>query len=613
MQAGHRRATKGFPQVRPDIGAPENGPRTAGGFQRPAVDPIPTESVNVYPIHDGGGYSPVAYNQTRTDPIQHRADGSDTVQSLAERYAVSPEAIRAANPQLGAGDRLARGETVEIPPPPQSVTGEVDPGSPNHSTTDVKVTLKGDDGSITWQPDSLSVKLTEKQELELGNSRPEGAAKSSNGVSISISGESSVQFTESQSGTHTSFTVGAQTQVSVSGEARVGGPRGLDVNGSVASGFESTYKVTLPGEATVEQAASVNPFDPTTIPVGGSVTVNGSDYVNTSFEASFRYIGVQTKVNDAEGVSYSIERVDEDTVRVTAGPTETINAFNGVGLDLGKVSAYVGRQDQLHGAQLQTAEFDISTAQGQAAFEHFNATGQIAHETPGVANVATISRIDYSSQTQLRTELGPLNVDLGGQANLGSSVQITYPDGSYSLTTDLSYGSNVPLTIEQRFDADGNELPGERSYQFEITTDRPSYNWFQRNILGQNEASEEQFLADQLNWALSGNFGGSGPVEPGDTVTLAFSQQQMQALMDQAQATVDGNNIAGANNDLATMLGGYDGSFEPTTTDFAISLARGFGNESGSVIDTLYRISSGADGDNANGQMEAIDVDVRSS
>ena len=123
---------------------------------------------------------------------------------------------------------------------------------------------------------------------------------------------------------------------------RRGGPRGLNVEGSVATGFESSYKVSLPGEATVEQAAAVNPFDPTTIPVGGSVTLDGGDYTSTSMEASFRHIGIKTNIKDAEGVSYTVERVDENTVRVTTGPTETINAFNGVGLDLGKVSAYAG-------------------------------------------------------------------------------------------------------------------------------------------------------------------------------------------------------------------------------------------------------------------------------
>ena len=560
-------------------------------------------------IHDGGGAgSPLSQrtDPARVDPVQHRVGTGDTVQSLAAQYSVSPEAILAANPRLD-GDQLPQGEQIEIPPPPQSVAGEVDQGSANHSTTDAKVTVKNEDGSIAWKPDSESVTLTDKQKTELGNSRPEGSPKGTNGFSVTLSSESSVTLTESQSDTHTSFSVSTRTQVGLSGEAGVGGSRGLDVSGGVNTGFTSTYKVSLPGDATVEQAAGVNPFDPTTIPVGGSVTVDGSNFVDTSFEASFRYIGTKTNISDAEGVSYTIERVDEDTVRVTAGPTETINAFNGVGVKVGDVSVMAGREDQLHGAELQTAEFDISTAEGQAAFQHFNATGQVAHETPGVSNVATISRIDYSSQTQLRTELGSnFSIDLGGRSNLGSSVKVSYPDGSYSLTTDLAYGDNVPLTIEQRFDADGNELPGERSYQFEVSTDVAGYNWVERNIFGHDEAAEEESMATLLNLAATGDISGTGPVDAGDTVTLEFSQEQMQALMDQTRATVDGNPHSG----LDVMVGSTDGSYEPTPMDFAISMARNRNQDAAGFLYKLFQISSGADGDNGNQQFDPIEMDL---
>lgn len=568
----------------------------------------------VHMIHDGSGayVPPPPPPAERTQAVQHRAGSADTVQSLAERYAVSPEAIRAANPQLGQGDRIVAGEMLEIPPPPRSVAGDVQAGGPTHSTTDARVTLKNDDGAITWQPDSMSVKLTDKQKAELDNTRPENAdRRQTGGVSVSLTGESSVALTESRGDTHTSFTVTTQAQVGLSAEASAGGARGLDVNAGVTTGIEARYKVSLPGEASVEQAAQVNPFDPTTLPVGGSVTLDGGDYVDTTFHAAFRYIATQTNIREASGTSYVVERVDEDTVRVTTGPTGTINAFNGVGVAVGDVKVLAGREDQLHGADLQTAQFDITTPEGQAALQHFNATGQIAHETPGVSEVASISRIDYSSQTQLRAELGDhVSIALGGQANLGSSVRVTYPDGSYAVTTDLSYGGNVPLTIEQRFDADGHELPGERSYAFEVSTDRPGYNWFERNILGQNEAAEEQAMAQQLNWVLTGGVDGAGPVDAGDTVTLTFSDSQMQALMEQTRATVDANSIGGANSDLAVMLGNE--YHTPSTMDFAVSLARNLNNEPAGFIDKLFRIASGADGDLRDG-FERIDVEVGAS
>lgn len=569
-------------------------------------------------VHDGGGAAlPQTLPEPTLEPTQHRATAGDTVASLAERYMVSPEAIHAANPQLVSptsqgGNAIQPGDVIEIPASPMSASGGVESGDANHSTTDVKISAKTDGGSITWQPDSVAVQLTSKQEAELGNNRPEGAPGNSRGASISVASESNVQLQESQGDGTTSFTVTVGTQVGVSGEANAGGRGGAEVEAGITTGFESSYKVTLPGEGqTVEAAGAVNPFDPTTIPVGGSVTLDSSAFAETELAGSFRMIGTESKIKESDGVSYTVERVDADTVRVTTGPTETINAFNGVGLRAGDLSVMAGREDQLHGATLQTAEFDISSVEGQSAYAHFNATGQIAHETPGVDNVATISRIDYSSQTQLRAGFDQVSIALGGQANLGSSVQVTYPDGSSSVTTDLTYGGNVPLTIEQRFDAAGNELPGERSYQFEINTDRPSYNWFERNILGQNEASEEQANADLLNWALTGGIEG-GPVGAGETAVLTFSESQLEALMGQTRATVDGGQgIGGAHSDLRILVEDYNGNPVNDTMDFAVSLARNLGGDPYGFAAKLQTISAGADGDVANGSFARIDADVQ--
>lgn len=568
-------------------------------------------------IHDGGGSIARTLPTPTLDPTRHDVVAGDTVASLAERYMVSPEAIHAANPQLVSptsqgGNAIQPGDVIEIPVSPMSASGDVETGDANHSTTDIKVSAKAADGSITWQPDSTAVKLTAEQEVELGNNRAEGAPASSRGASISVASEASVEVQESRGDGTTSFSVTTGSQLSVSGEANAGGRGGAEVEASVATGFESTYKVTLPGEGRpVEAAAAVNPFDPTTIPVGGSVILDSSAFAETALAGSFRMIGTETKIKESDGVSYTVERVDADTVRVTSGPTETINAFNGVGLRAGDLSVMAGREDQLHGATLQTAEFDISSVEGQAAYAHFNSTGQVAHQTAGVDNVATISRIDYSSQTQLRAGYDSLSVALGGQANLGSSVQVEYPDGSRSLTTDLSYGGNVPLTIEQRFDAAGNELPGERSYTFEVNTDRPSYNWFERNILGRNEASEEQANADLLNWALTGGVDGAGPVGAGETVTLTFSESQLQALITQTRATVDGNELGGAHPDLRVLVEDYSGTPVNDTMDFAVALARNLGSDPYGFAARLQTISAGADGDISNRGYARIDADVQ--
>lgn len=569
-------------------------------------------------VHDGGGSVAPTPPTPTLDPTRHIAAADETVASLAERYRVSPEAIHAANPQLLAptsqgGRAIQPGDAIEIPASPMSASGDIEVGDANHATTGISITAGTSGGSLTWTPDSRAVKLTAEQAVELGNNRAEGMPASSRGASISVAGESNVELKQSQGDDQTTFSVTIGSQMSVSGEANAGGRGGAEVEASAATGFESIYTVTLPGEnRTVEAAGAVNPFDPTTIPVDGSVTLDSSAFAETALAGSFRMIGTETHIKESDGVSYTVERVDADTVRVTTGPTDTINAFNGVGLRIGDLSVMAGREDQLHGATLQTAEFDIASAEGQPAYAHFNATGQIAHETPGVDNVATISRIDYSSQTQLRAGDDRLSISLGGQANLGSSVQVEYADGSRSLTTDLSYGSNVPLTINQRFDAAGNELPGERSYQFEIDTARPDYNWFE-TLFGADAASEEQANADLLNWALTGGFGGGGEVRAGDTAMLTFSESQLEALIAQTRATVEGGQgIGGAHSDLRVLVEDYSGSPVNDTVDFAVSLARNLGGDPYGFAARLQTISAGADGNVANDRYAPIDADVQS-
>src|SRR5690606_13401599 len=161
-----------------------------------------------------------------------------------------------------------------------------------HSTTDISFSGSGKYGGVTWKPDSASIKLTDKQKQELDSSRGDGVPVAADGFSVTMASEACVtftasergprpslsltrEFTASESDTHTSFSLTREFNASLSGEFRAGGVRGLDGEGSVSTGVTSTYKVSLPGEASVEQAVAIDPFDPTTIPVGASVTIDG--------------------------------------------------------------------------------------------------------------------------------------------------------------------------------------------------------------------------------------------------------------------------------------------------------------------------------------------------
>lgn len=533
----------------------------------------------MYPADMGPRVPPPPPPEPKAEPQAYTSRYGDTPNSIATEAGVDPADLQAANPQLGSDldAQLDAGTQLTIPAAPQSVT-EGDPitGDPTYPSTDVKVGVEADNGngqtgSLTWEPSEGKVTLTTGQQAETPDT--------GNGAQLSVRQDTAVVYGQKNDNGNTQFTVEVQTSASTSASVDAGGKKGgFEAETSTGAGFKSSYQVTLPGEnQTPEAAAQVNPYDPTTIPVGGRVTMSSEAFTETSLAGSFRYIGTETKVKEGEGTSYIVERVDENTMRVMMGPTESVEAFNGVGLRAGPdLSLMVGRQDSLVGSTLRTADFDLSTADGQAAYSHFVATGQVAHETAGVDNVSTIERIDYSSQSQLRAKLGPLSVELGGAQNTGSVVQTTYPDGSFALTTDLQYSGNVPLQVTQRFDAQGDEIVSERRYSYTVQADE----------------NNEQLL----NLAISGNYetADSGPVDAGETVTLTFTEQQMQGLVEMTS-----NYAEEAPSSEEAVLLGYmesDGSRPtPEPFDFAIALARNLNNDNFGFSEKLFSIADGGD------------------
>ena len=114
-----------------------------------------------------------------------------------------------------------------------------------------------------------------------------------------------------------------------------------------------------------------------------------------------------------------------------------------------------------------------------------------------------------------------------------------------------------------------------------------------------------------MNWALTGGIDG-GPVGAGETAVLTFSESQLETLMDQTRATVDGGQgIGGAHSDLRVLVEDYNGNPVNDTMDFAVSLARNLGGDPYGFAAKLQTISAGADGNVANDSYARIDADVQ--
>src|SRR5688500_16734829 len=147
----------------------------------------------------GGGYVP----QPSPQPQTHVVTATDTVNNLADRYGVTAQSIREANPQIfnnydrrkdaqidGKTEPLWQGDELNIPAATQSVledpmSTEVNPTFPSSNS---EYRVGGENGGITFNPGDGSVKLTLEQQRELAS------AKTGNPFGIDPASGRSVQF-----------------------------------------------------------------------------------------------------------------------------------------------------------------------------------------------------------------------------------------------------------------------------------------------------------------------------------------------------------------------------------------------------------------------------------
>jgi hypothetical protein len=391
---------------------------------------------------------------------------------------------------------------------------------------------------------------------------------------------------------YTTYTVSTEVSVGYNVGATVPAGGGTF---RVAEGIDAKYEVRLPpaapGAKPVDPRA-IDPFNPSTIPIGGSVQMDSRNFAQTEFEGTFRGIAVQTDSKGAQGTSMLVERTGQNTIRVTTGPTQAIEAYQGVGFQAGPVSATIGRADSIQNANLRTATFDVSTMEGRAAYQQFLLTGKMPEQnTRGVSDVQEIRKLDLQSSAQLRLRFGESELQANLSSNNAGQVYSFRPDGSVERTTTLQYGGGSPLTYTQQFDANGRENVNARTYAFTINVD----NQYTANFL------------NGLNQNGNRSLTGDAAVKPGQTVTLTFTEAQMRDFMKGAETAYRAMPPeARGTSHLGTLLHPYGSQAPMSTQDFAISMARNMFNSPERMSELLYKIADGADGKLNDGKVAEL-------
>ena len=105
------------------------------------------------------------------------------------------------------------------------------------------------------------------------------------------------------------------------GDMTVRGP------GGAATTVPVRYEVTLRNEdATPAAMASVNPFDPATIPPRARIEVDGADYAGTALEPAFRELAVANDLASIDDLRLSLEMTDRKGLRVMTGAGQLFDA-----------------------------------------------------------------------------------------------------------------------------------------------------------------------------------------------------------------------------------------------------------------------------------------------
>ena len=269
-------------------------------------------------------------------PRQVEVQRGDTIDGIARANGTSVQALIGANPQLSNPDVLYPGEMLTLPAP---AAGDAETGGSAKATgeetartgtdangtsskTETSVGVSGDgvtvggkqtdkttttdaDGnkttsgttsgaSIGVDPDKGTVSLT-------ANGGFTESVKNSKGIGLSfgIDGSSTVVAGRKTEDGVTTYTVSSDVSVTLNAGVDVK-QAGLEYGRT--DGIKASYEVSMPEQAAkTTDLASVNPFDPSSMPTGTVIRIDGSNYASNEFKATFRNVAAETKVTTEEG------------------------------------------------------------------------------------------------------------------------------------------------------------------------------------------------------------------------------------------------------------------------------------------------------------------------
>lgn len=339
------------------------------------------------------------------------------------------------NPFLAA---LVPGDGPRSPQAKEPYHGEYDnpedefDATPGEGGPKSSVKFEGDKGSVELSEDSegnRTGKVEVSAPLVDAKGKPKGG-ESSYDLDLKYSGE----YKDNGDGTVT-YTVSSELseEAKAAIEAK-GGRLPVTASGSSGNSHSSEYQVTVPKGTSLAEAMAINPYDPSSIPPGASVTFANSDKSSAGAEVGIGTLGagglsLGAETSNGEGTSTTIGRDSEGNLSVTSGPTSAINSSVTARLGTSDINAHLSQSDSRSETTFETATFEDTPA-GRRAYQEALSSGQYPTDTgDGVVETYTEHHETRKVDVSGGMKIGPGSAEKSDNMFTHESITRTYPDG----------------------------------------------------------------------------------------------------------------------------------------------------------------------------------------
>ncbi len=243
--------------------------------------------------------------------------------------------------------------------------------------------------------------------------------------------------------------------------------KGLPVSGSYGTfeGARLSYEaVVTPQQGALLDAGNTdglpNPLDPLAMAPGTSVLMRGQTLQGSTFEANYKAFTVGGTHTELSGQGFGITRGEGSIVEVYSGPVDTVenSAFLGLGRQ-GTLAVGVGSDLSMETRDMRIARIDLSTAEGQAAYQAFVSGGRVPEwSPPGVQQSGTTEIFSHEYASFIGLQVGGLSLGGSSDAN-GTITQTTWADGTVEYANTYTSTSGVTTDVRGTLGADGDLDP----------------------------------------------------------------------------------------------------------------------------------------------------------